>query len=78
MRESKEEYKDDLRDGKAEYFHPNGERQAAGQWTADKKQGRWVFFDDKGKKTEEAVYKDDVVIGKPPRRLPTIRKPDAE
>lgn len=49
----------------AVYFHNNGEISQTGSFTADGKlDGKWISFDEAGKKLVTAYYKDGKKVGK--------------
>ena len=41
-------YKDNLRDGKQTYYHPNGKVYYTGFYSDDLKSGVWEFFTEEG------------------------------
>ena len=53
----------DRKSGTYEEFHPNGKLKIRGQYTADKKSGVWNMYDEAGKQTESASYRNDLLDG---------------
>jgi HEAT repeat protein len=66
-----------VRDGLAQVYWENGVTRAHGQFVADKRHGKWTFFDRDGNKIAEGPYRDGYKYGvwhcwKKPHAEPTI------
>ncbi|TAE04063.1 MAG: hypothetical protein EAZ97_00690, partial [Bacteroidetes bacterium] len=48
--------KDDI-SGIVKYYHKNGQLESQGKMYGRKKSGKWSYFDEKGKKIKDEIWK---------------------
>ena len=53
---SESNYKNGLKEGKSIVYYPNGKERYSGTYTADKKSGHWVFYNETGEIQKEENY----------------------
>lgn len=55
--------KNNMNDGKWEYFYPDGIIESEGVFISDKPEGRWTFYYPNGLKSEEGNFSQGVRVG---------------
>ena len=60
--ETELEYQDNRLNGKATFWHKNGQKFIDGNYKDNKSDGKWTFWKRNGQKDEERSYKDGECI----------------